>query len=157
MRKHEGARSVWNYWYQNLLTLHLLNTFSVCRKQEKRSSEPLAPEQFLSAFFLLLCGVCLAAGLCVSLNLYCISRVRLRHTKYVVNPDSNKNNHYNYFTRSLSSVVGLAHGYTWQCPGYPARLSRTFLYPVSGRISDMTATSLVGFSIELAYIWPRTG
>ena len=34
------------------------------KKEEKRSSEPLAPEQFLSAFFLLMCGVLLAAGLC---------------------------------------------------------------------------------------------
>ncbi|XP_023326378.1 glutamate receptor ionotropic, NMDA 2B isoform X2 [Eurytemora carolleeae] len=41
------------------------------RKQEKRSSEPLAPEQFLSAFFLLLLGVCLAAGLCSFEYLYC--------------------------------------------------------------------------------------
>jgi len=34
------------------------------KKEEKRSSEPLAPEQFLSAFFLLMCGVLLAACLC---------------------------------------------------------------------------------------------
>jgi hypothetical protein len=34
------------------------------KKEEKRSSEPLAPEQFLSAFFLLMCGVLLSAGLC---------------------------------------------------------------------------------------------
>ena len=30
--------------------------------QEKRSSEPLAPEQFLSAFFLLMLGVVIATG-----------------------------------------------------------------------------------------------
>lgn len=34
------------------------------KKEEKRSSEPLAPEQFLSAFFILMCGAALAAGLC---------------------------------------------------------------------------------------------
>ena len=33
------------------------------KKAEKRSSEPLAPEQFISAFVLLMCGVCLAMGL----------------------------------------------------------------------------------------------
>ena len=34
------------------------------KKEERRSSEPLAPEQFLSAFFILMCGAALAAGLC---------------------------------------------------------------------------------------------
>jgi len=34
------------------------------KKEEKRSSEPLAPEQFLSAFVLLSCGILLAAVLC---------------------------------------------------------------------------------------------
>jgi len=34
------------------------------KKEDKRSSEPLAPEQFLSAFFILMCGAALAAGLC---------------------------------------------------------------------------------------------
>ncbi|XP_071745795.1 glutamate receptor ionotropic, NMDA 2D isoform X2 [Lepeophtheirus salmonis] len=33
------------------------------KKEEKKASEPLAPEQFLSAFLLLLCGIALAAGL----------------------------------------------------------------------------------------------
>ena len=33
------------------------------KKEEKKASEPLAPEQFLSAFFLLLCGILLAIGL----------------------------------------------------------------------------------------------
>ena len=33
------------------------------KKEEKKASEPLAPEQFLSAFFLLMCGICLATGL----------------------------------------------------------------------------------------------
>lgn len=33
------------------------------RKEEKKASEPLAPEQFLSAFVLLVCGIALAAGL----------------------------------------------------------------------------------------------
>ena len=33
------------------------------RKEEKKASEPLAPEQFLSAFVLLACGIALAAGL----------------------------------------------------------------------------------------------
>ena len=33
------------------------------KKEEKKASEPLAPEQFLSAFFLLLCGIGLAVGL----------------------------------------------------------------------------------------------
>ena len=33
------------------------------KKEEKKASEPLAPEQFLSAFALLLCGILLAAGL----------------------------------------------------------------------------------------------
>ena len=32
------------------------------KKEEKKASEPLAPEQFLSAFFLLLCGILLAIG-----------------------------------------------------------------------------------------------
>ena len=41
------------------------------KKEEKRSSEPLAPEQFLSAFFLLMCGVLLAAALCSMEHLYC--------------------------------------------------------------------------------------
>ena len=40
------------------------------KKEEKRSSEPLAPEQFLSAFFLLMCGVLLAAGLCSLEHVY---------------------------------------------------------------------------------------
>ena len=30
------------------------------KKEEKKASEPLAPEQFLSAFFLLMCGIFLA-------------------------------------------------------------------------------------------------
>ncbi len=47
--------------------------FTFLRKQEKRSSEPLAPEQFLSAFFLLLCGVCLAAGAAYSTAFYNIT------------------------------------------------------------------------------------
>ena len=33
------------------------------KKEEKRASEPLAPEQFLSAFILLMCGIVFAAGL----------------------------------------------------------------------------------------------
>lgn len=33
------------------------------KKEEKKASEPLAPEQFLSAFLLLLCGILLATGL----------------------------------------------------------------------------------------------
>ena len=33
------------------------------KKEEKKASEPLAPEQFLSAFFLLLCGIFLSVGL----------------------------------------------------------------------------------------------
>lgn len=33
------------------------------KKAEKKASEPLAPEQFLSAFFLLMCGIVLATGL----------------------------------------------------------------------------------------------
>ncbi len=33
------------------------------KKEEKKASEPLAPEQFLSAFFLLLCGILLATSL----------------------------------------------------------------------------------------------
>ena len=33
------------------------------KKEEKKASEPLAPEQFLSAFLLLLCGVFFATGL----------------------------------------------------------------------------------------------
>ena len=33
------------------------------KKEEKKASEPLAPEQFLSAFLLLLCGILLAIGL----------------------------------------------------------------------------------------------
>ena len=33
------------------------------RKEEKKASEPLAPEQFLSAFVLLVCGIALAFGL----------------------------------------------------------------------------------------------
>lgn len=33
------------------------------KKEEKKASEPLAPEQFISAFLLLLCGIFLAAGL----------------------------------------------------------------------------------------------
>ena len=32
-------------------------------KEEKKASEPLAPEQFLSAFLLLLCGIFIATGL----------------------------------------------------------------------------------------------
>ena len=40
------------------------------KKEEKRSSEPLAPEQFLSAFFILMCGALLAAGLCSLEHLY---------------------------------------------------------------------------------------
>ena len=33
------------------------------KKTEKKASEPLAPEQFLSAFVLLLCGIALALAL----------------------------------------------------------------------------------------------
>ena len=33
------------------------------KKEEKKASEPLSHEQFLSAFWLLLCGILLAAGL----------------------------------------------------------------------------------------------
>ena len=40
------------------------------KKEEKRSSEPLAPEQFLSAFFILMCGAALAAGLCCLEHVY---------------------------------------------------------------------------------------
>ena len=40
------------------------------QKEEKRSSEPLAPEQFLSAFFILMMGVVLAAGLCSLEHVY---------------------------------------------------------------------------------------
>lgn len=41
------------------------------KKEKRRSSEPLAPEQFISAFFLLMCGVLLAAALCSLEHLYC--------------------------------------------------------------------------------------
>ena len=40
------------------------------KKEEKRSSEPLAPEQFLSAFFILMMGALLAAGLCSMEHVY---------------------------------------------------------------------------------------
>ena len=40
------------------------------KKEEKRSSEPLAPEQFLSAFFILMMGAVLAAGLCSLEHIY---------------------------------------------------------------------------------------
>ena len=40
------------------------------KKEEKRSSEPLAPEQFLSAFFILMMGALLAAGLCSLEHVY---------------------------------------------------------------------------------------
>ena len=40
------------------------------KKEEKRSSEPLAPEQFLSAFFILMMGAVLAAGLCSLEHVY---------------------------------------------------------------------------------------
>ena len=33
------------------------------KKEEKKASEPLAPEQFLSAFFILLCGILVCVGL----------------------------------------------------------------------------------------------
>jgi hypothetical protein len=52
--------------------------FTHIRKQEKRSSEPLAPEQFLSAFFLLLCGVCLAAGAEYSTPFYTFTPLLLK-------------------------------------------------------------------------------
>ena len=40
------------------------------KKEERKSSEPLAQEQFLSAFFILMMGAVLAAGLCSLEHVY---------------------------------------------------------------------------------------
>ena len=50
------------------------------KKEEKKASEPLAPEQFLSAFFLLMCGIFLAICLMGLEHAY-IKWIRGRVTK----------------------------------------------------------------------------
>ena len=66
---HSCLNNITNYiFYNNVGDLERLRRFwltGTCNpyKEEKKASEPLAPEQFLSAFLLLLCGIFIATGL----------------------------------------------------------------------------------------------
>ena len=65
---YPNLKQITTSFFKNLGDLERLRRFwltGTCNpyKEEKKASEPLAPEQFLSAFLLLLCGIFIATGL----------------------------------------------------------------------------------------------